>query len=581
MRERKSSIAGKAVAATRRVTGSTFTICALALLAGCVGTASPQQPAAAAAPKKPDLVVMVAVDQFGSALFNRWRSRFGAGLARLEREGIVYDNAYQSHGLTETCPGHSTLLTGKTPARTGIVGNSWFDSATGKEVYCLAAPEYSDALDPKGLKVGPTNITASTLGDWLKQASPQSRVVAVSGKDRASITLAGHRADATFWYVDNLGFTTYLAKGEDAAAKLAPVAALNAKIQRDYVPAPDWTYKHEACKAYEGHWRIGSTDWKSTLPPQAPPERPGAAPGKARALQIMDPLTLEAAFTLLDHYQLGRRGVTDLLAVSFSATDFIGHGYGTDGPEMCEQMHLLDTLVGQLLARLDALGVNVVLAFSADHGGTDFPERLAQRGFPEARRVDGGAWLKSVNAEIKAKLGLAHDPLASPDLAQFYAVGADRKRVAEPLHSRIVDAALEVMRRRPEVQAAYPLTELLANYPKDVGPDQLTLRDRFAQNAMAGRSGDILLAYRQGITVATPRVTRFVESHAGPYDLDRQVPIVFWWRGAPAQSRILPITTTDIAPTLAHIAGIGAPADLDGRCLNLANFGIGPCSAPR
>ena len=144
----------------------------------------------------------------------------------LEREGIVYDNGYQTHGLTETCPGHSTLLTGKTPAHTGIVGNSWYDPDAGKNVYCLAAPEYTDARgDPKALKVGPTNLVTGTLGDWLKQVSPASRVVAVAGKDRAAITLGGHRADAAFWYIDNFGFTTYVAKGEDAAAKLAPVAA--------------------------------------------------------------------------------------------------------------------------------------------------------------------------------------------------------------------------------------------------------------------------------------------------------------------------------------------------------------------
>lgn len=585
MRYGNTSTGSRIAAAARKATGSTLTVstlafCTLTLLAGCAGNMSQQrQQSAATPPKKPDLVVMVAVDQFGSALFNRWRSRLSGGLARLEREGIVYDHGYQSHGITETCPGHSTLLTGKTPARTGIVGNSWFDASTGKNVYCLYAPENNDALDPKAVKVGPGNITTSTLGDWLKEKSPQSRVVAVSGKDRASITLGGHRADATFWYLDNLGFTTYLAPGENAAAKLAPLAALNEKI-RSNVPAPDWAYKHEACKAYEAEWRIGSTNWKSTLPPQ-PPTRPGDPPAKARALQLMDPYTLEAAFTLIDHYQLGQRGVTDLLAVSFSATDFVGHAYGTDGPEMCEQMYLLDELMGKLLARLDKLGVNVVLAFSADHGGTDFPERLAHRGFPEAKRVDGNAWLKSVNAELKTRLGLSHDPLASPDLAQFYAVGPDKKRVAEPLHSRIVNAALDVLRQRPEVEAAYPLSELLANYPKNVGPGQLSLRDRFAQNAMAGRSGDILLAYKQGITVATPRVTRFIESHAGPYDLDRQVPIVFWWRGAPAQSRILPVTTTDIAPTLAHIAGIDAPTDLDGRCLNIADFGKVPCPAPR
>lgn len=554
--------------------------CAL-VLAGCAAT--PAQ-APQARPGKPDLLVMVSVDQFGTSLFNRWRSRYRDGLARLEREGIVYDNAFHSHGLTETCPGHSVLLTGKTPGRTGIVGNSWYDGRAGKDVYCLADPAYRDASgDPKAMAVGPGNLVASTLGDWLKQASPASRVVAVTAKDRSAITLGGHRADASFWYVDGFGFTTYVGQGEDAATKLAPVAALNAKVQREDLPPPVWTYRHEACKALEGTYRIGNTDWKSTLPPQRP-AKPGETPRPVRALQIMDARTLDAAFTLIDHYRLGQRGVTDLLAISFSATDFVGHGYGTNGPEMCEQMFLLDELMGRLLTRLEQLGVKVVLALSADHGGSDFPERLATgQDFPQARRVDGKAWLQSVNAELRSRLSLAADPLASPDLIQFYAVGADRRELAEPMRTRVLEAALPLMRARPEVQAAFSLDELLAQVPRGVSPDEMTLRERFAQSAMRGRSGDILVAYRQGITLAAPSFTSFIETHSGPYDLDRRVPIVFWWPKAPAQSRILPIATTDIAPTLAHIAGVPAPSDLDGRCLNLADFGTGACpaAAPR
>lgn len=557
-----------------------ITACAgvLAVLAGCATTAS-SPPRQAMAPTRPDLVVMVAVDQYSAALFNRWRSQYRDGLARLQREGIVYDNAYQTHGLTETCPGHSTLLTGKTPAHTGIVGNSWYDGVAGKAVYCLAAPEYSDALgDPKALRVGPTNLVASTLGDWLKQASPASRVVAVAGKDRAAITLGGHRADASFWYVDGFGFTTYVAKGEDPAAKLAPLAALNARVRNEYLPPPAWTYRHDECRALERVYRIGSTDWKSGLPPMVP-AKPGEAPKPARALQIMDPLTLQAAFALLEHYRLGQRGTTDLLAISFSATDFVGHGYGTAGPEMCEQMYLLDDLFGQLLARLETLGVKVLLVLSADHGGTDFPERLALQGFPEAQRIDGKALLKSVNARVKERLGLAHEPLASPDLMQLYAVDAAGKQLGEPLRSRVVDAALAILATQPQVFAAYSLQELLASHPRGVSPDTMTLRDRFAQSVMAGRSGDILVAYQPGLTVTPPQLTYFIEGHSGPYDLDRRVPIVFWWPGAPAQDRILPVATTDIAPTLAHLLGIAAPADLDGRCLELADFGTGPCPA--
>ncbi len=109
----------------------------------------------------------------------------------------------------------------------------------------------------------------------------------------------------------------------------------------------------------------------------------------------------------------------------------------------------------------------------------------------------------------------------------------------------------------------------------------MTLRDRYAQSVMQGRSGDILVAYKEGTTVAAPLFTRFIESHSGPYDYDRRVPIVFWWPKAPAQVRGMPVTTTDIAPTLAHIAGIPAPGDLDGRCLDVPGSGAAPCPGAR
>ena len=191
---------------------------------------------------KPDLVVLIAIDQFGSQLFNKWRASVSKGLKHIASEGIIYSNAFQSHGVTETCPGHSTLLTGKHPGRTGIVANEWFDAQTGKEVYCVADSTVTSANNPQARKVGPGLLATDTLGDWLKAQEPESRVVAVSGKDRASITMGGHQADAVFWYEDNFGFTTFLAAGQDAGTKLAPVAALNSRIQAEAKTVPPWTY---------------------------------------------------------------------------------------------------------------------------------------------------------------------------------------------------------------------------------------------------------------------------------------------------------------------------------------------------
>ncbi|MCX7364150.1 MAG: alkaline phosphatase family protein [Alphaproteobacteria bacterium] len=536
----------------------------------------PDKPASAQADSKPDLVVAVAIDQFGSLLFDRWRTNYRGGIKRLIDEGIVFSNAYQSHGITETCAGHSTLLTGKYPGHTGIVANEWYDTATGKQVYCVADPNFSQAHDPKARKVGPSLLVASTLGDWLKEQQPASRVVVVSGKDRASITMAGHRADGVFWYADKDGFTTFVATGEDPAAKLAPVSKVNAKVKEAFAGDSVWTYSDESCRSLEDTYRLGGVSWRSSLPPEVPVES-GKAQEKARPLHLMDPFTLAAVRDLVDNYRLGQRGVTDLLAIGLSATDFIGHGYGTQGPEMCDQIHRLDRDIGELLAFIDSLRLKVLLVVTADHGGSDFPERLAQQGFASARRIDPGKLLSAINTEVKGKLALEHASLVTPDSVQFYAVSKEGRKLEEPMRSKVIEAALDAFKRQPEVEQAFSLEELLAHKVTVSVVSDYSLKDRFAQSAMRGRTGDIVVAYKSGVSTAPVRPTRFVMGHAGPYHHDTAVPIIFWWKDAKAGTRILPVATTSIAPTLANIVGVRAPADLDGSCLDLGYPGVPPC----
>jgi hypothetical protein len=142
---------------------------ACAALAFSAPAALAQLPVAKPDPK---LVVVISVDQFSANLFAQHRTEFIGGLGAMAREGIVYPNGYQSHAMTETCPGHSTLLTGKHPNKTGISANDWYDRETGKQVYCLGDDQSPLANDPKGRAVSAKNMVATTYGDWLKAVSP-------------------------------------------------------------------------------------------------------------------------------------------------------------------------------------------------------------------------------------------------------------------------------------------------------------------------------------------------------------------------------------------------------------------------
>lgn len=539
----------------------------LTLGAGVAALSLAGQAQAQTAPAKPKLVVVIAVDQFSSGLFDAWRGKFTGGFKRLS-DGVVYSSGFQSHAATETCPGHSTILTGKHPSKTGIVGNNIRDPATGAMIYCLNDPTVKLALAPASgsaaLPVSPANLMASTLGEWLKAASPQSRVVTISSKDRAAINLAGHNPDGAFWMSAGLGFTTYVLPGEDAAKKLAPVAAVNAAIKPVWSKRPTWTYAHPDCRARASSWTLSSGAFNSVLPPEGwgIAATPDAIKADVMSSPIADDLTLQGARSLIQYYNLGKGAGTDLLGVSFSATDYIGHRFGSQGPEMCEQLYRLDASLGALFADLDKRGAPYIVVLTADHGGSDFTERLAARGF-DAKRVNAGPIFAKINAALRSQFNLSADPLTgSLEEANVVPAFASQKAAIAAVAAKLIAA-------EPDVAGAFTQAELLAtSIPRGKPADELTLQERFAESTYAGRSPDVSAALKAGYT-SSPASRSGIAGHGSIWNYDRRVPILFWWKGAPSENRTLPIQTVDIAPSLAAVVGLTPPSDLDGRCLPL------------
>jgi len=531
-------------------------------------------PALAQEPARPGLVVTLVIDQFGADLFNQYRARFTGGLKTLSSDGLVYANGYQAHAASETCPGHSTVLTGLHPARTGIPANGWYDRVAGGPTYCLAAPANRQAHGDDSADngpVGPDNMTATSVGDWLKAASPESRVFAVSGKDRGAITLNGQTGDGAWWYSVGHGFTTWVELGQSPAERLAPVAGVNARIAaRLEASAPGWTYSSDQCRALEGQWTIGGQPFRATLPP---------ARFALDVSPVLDEITLEAAIHLIDSQNLGGRGVTDMLGVSLSATDRIGHTFGNQGPEMCDHLARLDSALGAFLDRLETVPGGALVIVTADHGANDFPERQAERGHAEARRVDPGIRGRT-NAAVRQALGLDYDPVVSA-AGGLVAVGADRKGLAEPLRRRVVAAALAHLRTEPDVAGAWSGEEVMASpVPSaDTPPNELTLLERHRIGYVPDRSADLLVSFDAALTPGAGRPGATVAGHGTPWDYDRRVPIIFWRAGAAGQERYLPVSVVDIAPTLATVLGLRAPHAFDGRCLELGLYEAEACPA--
>src|SRR6476469_3441470 len=173
-------------------------LAALLALAAAPGAAQPRRVSPTARPK---LVIVISVDQFSADLFAEYRGLYTGGMRRLA-QGVVFPSGYQSHAATETCPGHSTILTGDRPARTGIIANDWYDQGAAradKYVYC-AEDERVPGSTSDDYTVSDFHLRVPTLGDLMHRADPRSRVVAVAGKDRAAVMMGGHTPDRRWWW---------------------------------------------------------------------------------------------------------------------------------------------------------------------------------------------------------------------------------------------------------------------------------------------------------------------------------------------------------------------------------------------
>lgn len=529
-------------------------------------TGSAPAPEAPAAPnasvlarKAPKLVLMISVDQFSADLFAQYRRRYTGGLARLQ-QGAVFPSGFQSHAATETCPGHSTLLTGVHPARNGIIANMWYDPRAAraeKRIYC-AEDERDPASSPDDPVVSAWHLKVPTLGEWLKRVSPHSRNVAVSAKDRAVMMMGGNDIDAAYWWKRG-AFVTL------AGHKLSPaVAAQNAKAAdaiRAGAPAmalPEWCAVRDR-PIQAGTRTVGTGRFVME-------------PGKETGFRLsprIDAATADLAIGLIDEMKLGQGTAPDVLSVSFSATDYIGHTFGTEGTEMCIQMTELDKSIGRLLDHLDGLHIDYVVALSADHGGLDLPERSIQQGLPGAARTRAGLTERELTAAITARTGQPASGrllYSGSPFGDFY-FSAD----LNPADKAKAEAALvAAARAHPQVAAVFTSAELAATPAPTGSPQDWTLPQRARASFDPERSGDVVILLNRAVTPISDPSVGSVATHGSPWDYDRRVPMLFWRSGLVAEEQAAPVDTVDIAPTLAAQLGLAIPAGaFDGRCLDI------------
>ncbi len=526
-----------------------LTVLFLATTTACAH-AQPPAPLAPAAPRvRPTLIVFITIDQLRGDYFARFGRQFTGGLRRFDVAGAHFTRAYQDHANTETAPGHAATMSGRFPVHTGIAANSAGVNDPGSPLIGSTDPGAS-----------PFRFRGTTLLDWMKRSNRATRFLSVSRKDRAAILPIGKSKGDVYWYASNGTFTQSLYYGtslpkwvrdfnvkqypaEYAGWVWTPLLADSAYAEPDSVPVESLGQQY--------------------VFPHVIADEPTLAAGTLPNFPVMDELTLRFALAGLKELQLGadpRR--TDLLNISLSTTDAIGHRYGPDSKELHDQVLRADRYLGAFIDSLFAIrdSTRVILTLTGDHGVSPFPNGLSTvTPNPGARSVDLTPSFDSLLVQLAAvgvdtnQVALNDGALLVGDTASFLKAKVSVDSVARAFAARLrVLAGVNRVDMLSDLARADTLTDLIGLRWLRMFEPGGTVRFVTTLNEFN---------YYLGVRYAT---------HGTPWNLDAWVPVIFW--GTPFQpgkydawARVV-----DMAPTLADLLGIQPMEKLDGVVLRQA-----------
>jgi hypothetical protein len=498
----------------------------------------------------PKLVVVIVIDQFRGDYLERYRDEFGEGGFRLLLEhGANFTDCNYNYVNTRTAPGHATLFTGAYSNGHGIVANEWWDAKKKRMVTSVEDDDTKIVGAGDGYKdkagASPHNLLADTLGDELKLATQgKSRVFAISLKDRAAVLPGGFGADAAYWIEPKSG------------------AWITSTYYRSDLPK--WVQDFNggrAAKYWDREWKDGSgATLRSTAHRQA---KDGSDAGFYEVIgstPFANEYELEFAKELMMYESLGTGKTTDLLSISLSANDILGHQVGPDSPEMKEMALALDRELAEFFRFLGhQIGLaNVWIALSADHGISALPEAAKKLRIPAAN-MDAGKLEAQINTTLTVKFSPGHAaayikldyPVAWLDENAFAAAHVKERDAESAVGEAMKQSGLrDYFTKSQLAQSEVPATAFGKKFLNSYSPE----------------AGWYVLGVPEPYTVGASKGT----DHASPYTYDTHVPLAFY--GLPFQTgtyrtRAEPV---DLAATLASLLGINAPTHAVGRVLTEA-----------
>ncbi len=483
---------------------------------------------------KTKLVVAIIVDQFRYDYMTRFDSAYQDGLRKLHDSGAFFTDGHEAHFPTVTAVGHAAFMTGSMPAVDGIVGNDWFDRETGKMVTSVSDNATKLVGGNGGVGSSPNRLVVTTLGDEIKAIGlADTTVIGISLKDRAAILPAGHAANAAYWFDHESGqfvSSTYYMKD-----------------------LPAWV---QAFNKSDAAGKYASAKWMQfkTLPSVLGKPYYEAMIATPYGNDMLEAFTEQA----LKEEHLGRHSGTDVLTVSFSSNDLLGHQVGPDAPEVRDMCLQTDRVLGRLLHAVEeeAGAGNYVVVFTSDHGVAPIPEELTKRGIP-AGRFSRDQVYQAIETALTEKYGPGKWIVGSAELSPYLNHNLLREKHA--VLSEAQEIAAEAVRKLPYIFRVYTGAQL---EHEDVGGDPIgRLVDR---GYYRGRSADLFIIQKP-YWLASQDGT----SHGTPFSYDTHVPVIFLGRGIRPGRYDDNVRTADIAPTLAALLGVNTPSGSVGRILSV------------
>lgn len=507
---------------------------------------------------RPKLVVGIVVDQMRYEYIARFWPKFGDdGFKRLIRNGYSFTNHHYNYFPTYTGPGHAAIYTGATPSVNGIVGNSWYERRGKAGMYVVSDTAMATIGGEGNLgKMSPANLLSTTVTDELKQAVPQSKVIAVSIKDRGAVLPAGHLGDGAFWYEDQTGhFVTSTWYGNELPEWVQSFneQKLSQKYSRQvWKPILDidaYTTSNKDNSPYEGTY-FGSETPTFPHPIDSSLTRIKTSP-------FGNTLVNELAKAAVNGENLGNDSATDFLAISFSSTDYVGHRFGPNSIEVADTYLRLDRDLGDFLSYLDKkVGAgNYIVFLTSDHGVVDVPVSLNKRGLPGGL-FDSDVAIDSLQAYLNERYGKGNWVEAYRN-QQVY------------LDRNLIESEDESLVEIQETAARFLLQfkgVASTNTAHNLETESYSegLQAMYQRGHYPKRSGDVYIQLAPGWL---DRSSKKGTTHGSPYTYDTHVPLIFYGWNIPQGESSRKTFIPQVAPTISNMLQIEFPNGSENKVL--------------